>query len=84
MSAFPTICIIIALIIFAFIISVIFPILYIKFGWFKKIIMIFYIGMSQMILLHSMMDAQCIVNANIVESILCKIVKEIGLNGEEG
>lgn len=37
MSAFPTICIIIALIIFAFIISVIFPILYIKFGWFKKI-----------------------------------------------
>ena len=36
MSSFPTICIIIALIIFAFIISVIFPILYIKFGWFKK------------------------------------------------
>lgn len=82
MSAFPTICIIIALIIFAFIISVIFPILYIKFGWFKKFIMIFYIGMSQINQLF-IKDLILIVNANIVESILCKIAKEIGLNGEE-
>ena len=45
--------------------------------------MTFYIGMNQMIHLHGMMDAQCIVNVNIAESILCKIAKEIGLNAKE-